>query len=266
MIYMAFLFFTFLVLLLAFYHWQFYMVFTPTFHKERELGVNSSLLYMQTEDGIELEGVIYEPQNPRATLLVFVGRSHDAVALINKLSQAYPHSRVVAFNYRSYGKSGGVINEKNLLSDGLKIAKLVQKNYGDFYLLGYSLGSNMAAYVARKQTVKGLFLVGAFDSIASLAKSKFVDRSFFPMVDLSKIFRYKLTTGEYVSTVNTKTYLFVSKDDEVTYIENARVLQKKVKNLDYYVELEGLNHKEILWARAVTDKINEVLNSETTTK
>jgi hypothetical protein len=263
---MAFLFFTFLVLLFAFYQWQFYMVFTPTYHKEREFGEHSSLLAIYTEDGVELEGAIYEPKEPLSTLLVFVGRSHDAVALINKLSQAYPSLRIVAFNYRSYGKSGGKINEKNMLSDGLKIAELVQKNYGDFYILGYSLGTNIAAYVASKKSTKGLFLVGAFDSIASLAKSKFIDRSFFPMINLSKIFRYKFRTGKYVALVNAKTYLFVSKSDAVTYIENARVLQKKVKNLEYYRELDGLSHKEILWDRAVIDKINEVIKNETTTK
>ncbi|MDQ7068635.1 MAG: hypothetical protein Q9M40_12030 [Sulfurimonas sp.] len=103
------------------------------------------------------------------------------------------------FNYRSYGKSKGKINEKNIHSDALKIAELVEKNYGSFYLLGYSLGSSVAAYVSSHHKVKALFLVGAFDSIASLAKSKFVDRGKFPNVNLSSIFRYKFRTGEICS-------------------------------------------------------------------
>jgi len=261
MIYIAFLIFTIFVLLLAFYQWQFYMVFSPIYHREGTLNERCSILTMTTDDGVELEGAIYEPLNATNTLLIFVGRSHDAVGIINKLSLTYPRSRVVAFNYRSYGKSEGKINEKNMFSDGVKIAQLVQKNYGDFYLLGYSIGSSVASNVATKVKVKSLFLIGAFDSIASLAKSKFVDRGYFPQIDLSSVFRYKFRTGDSVQSVESPTYLFVSKDDKTTYINNARILKEKVKNLALYRELEQLDHKEILWDKEVTDTINELINA-----
>jgi hypothetical protein len=236
------------------------MIFSPTYYREGELCSECSLLSITSDDGVELEGAIYEPANATNTLLIFVGRSHDAVGIINRLGRTYPKSRVLAFNYRSYGKSQGKISEQNMFSDGRKIAQLVQKNYGDFYLLGYSIGSSVASYVASKEKVKALFLIGAFDSIASLAKSKFVDRGFVPMIDLSSVFRYKFRTGVYVSSIEAKTYLFVSRDDETTYIDNARALKEKVANLAFYLELDGLSHKEILWDERVTDKINEVIN------
>ncbi len=260
MIYIAFLTLTFLILVLAFYQWQYYMVFSPTYYREELMCEQCSILSMTTDDGITLEGAIYEPLTATNTLLIFVGRSHDAVGIINKLAFTYPTSRVVAFNYRSYGKSEGRINEKNLQNDALKIAELVEKNYGEFYLLGYSLGSSIAAFLAAKRQVKALFLVGAFDSIASLAKSKFVDRGYIPYINLAAVFRYKFRTGDFVSEVDSDTYLFVSVDDETTYIQNARDLKERVKNLEFYMELDGLNHKEILWDEKVTAKINEVLN------
>jgi len=261
MIYIAFLIFTFTILFFAFYQWQFYMIFSPTYHREGALCEKCSLISMTTDDAVQLEGAIYEPLNATNTLLVFVGRSHDAVGIINKLSTTYPHSRVVAFNYRSYGKSEGKINEKNMFSDGVKIAQLIQKNYGDFYLVGYSIGSSVASYVATKVKVNSLFLIGAFDSIASLAKSKFVDKGYVPYINLSHVFRYKFRTGVYVQSIDSDTYLFVSKSDETTYIENARELKGKIKNLKLYVELDGLNHKEILWDKEVIDTINKVINA-----
>lgn len=260
MIYIAFLIFTFLILAFAFYEWQFYMVFTPTYYREGKLCTQCSVLSMTTDDGVELEGAMYEPSNAIHTLLFFAGRSHDGVGIINKLAATYPTTRLIVFNYRSYGKSEGKVNEKNILSDGVKIAELVEKNYGSFYLLGYSLGSSVASYVAKHHNVKALFLIGAFDSIASLAKSKFVDRSFFPYINLSNVFRYKFRTGENMQEVDAPTYLFVSKDDEVTYIQNARELKTKVKNLVFYQELTALTHKEILWDENVTNKINEVMS------
>jgi len=257
MIYIAFIIFTLFILAFAFYQWQYFMVFSPTFYREEDLCEQCSILSITTKDKKELEGALYEPQNSLNTLLVFVGRSHDAVALINKLAQTYPSTRIITFNYRSYGRSQGKISEKNLYEDALLIGELVQKNYGDFYLLGFSLGSSIAAYLASKHSVKALFLLGAFDSIASLAKGKFVQRSFFPNIDLSSVFRYKFRTIDYVQNVDAPTCLFVSKDDETTYIENARALKEKIKNLQLYKELDKLSHKEILWDDSVIHTISK---------
>ena len=256
MIYIVFFLFTFLILFVAFYQWQYFMIFSPTYIKERQLCVKCGILSIKTDDDVELEGAVYEPENAVTTLLVFVGRSHDAVALMNKLSEVYRDVRVIAFNYRGYGKSGGVANEKNILEDGLKIAQLVQKHYGDFYLLGFSLGSNVATFVAKQHSVKALFLVGAFDSITSLSIAKYPKLCVF-----KKLLRYKFPTDEYIEDVKVKTYLFVSRDDETIPLKNAQNLKKSVKNLVFYSEFEGLSHKELLWDLKVTNQINRVIKN-----
>ncbi|WP_297485590.1 alpha/beta fold hydrolase [Sulfurimonas sp.] len=256
MIYVVFFLFTFLILFVAFYQWQYFMIFSPTYIKERRLCDKCELLSIKTDDGIELEGAVYEPANAGRTLLVFVGRSHDAVALMGRLSEVYKNVRVIAFNYRGYGKSGGVANEKNILSDGLKIAQLVQKHYGDFYLLGFSLGSNVAAFVAKKHNTKALFLVGAFDSVTALSKEKYPK-----LCCIEKLLRYKFPTDEYLQDVTAKTYLFVSSNDETIPLKNAQNLKESVKNLALYSELEGLSHKELLWDSKVTNKINKVIEN-----
>jgi pimeloyl-ACP methyl ester carboxylesterase len=252
MIYVVFLIFTFAILSFAFYQWQFFMVFSPTYYRSGELGDEFEILSITTEDGVELEGVVYEPQHPRATLLFFAGRSHDGVGLIDRLASFYPDVRIISFNYRSYGRSGGNISEKNLLNDGVHIAKLVQKNYGDFYLLGFSIGSSIVSFVATKVKTKGVFLIGAFDSIISLAKHKY---KFVP----SQFLRYRFETIKYVKDIDAKTYLFVSRDDEITYIDNARKLKNSIKNLEFYKEFDNLSHKELLWHEDVIEKINGVL-------
>jgi pimeloyl-ACP methyl ester carboxylesterase len=252
MIYIAFIIFTLLILLFVFYQWQYFMIFSPVYYRDEPLCELCTPLGIVTDDGVELEGVVYEPKAPRATLLVFVGRSHDALGLINRFVKLYPKIRVITFNYRSYGKSGGVASEKNFLRDGVKIAQLVQKNYGNFYLLGFSIGSSVAAYVASKVHVKGLFLIGAFDSIASLTQKKFG-------INLKGMLRYSFNTKDFIQNVDADTYLFVSRDDEITYIENARALKDVVPHLAYYVEFDGLHHKEMLWDERVVEKIREVI-------
>ncbi|SFV69221.1 Bem46 protein [hydrothermal vent metagenome] len=229
------------------------MIFSPLYYREEPLCDSCTPLSIMTDDGVELEGVVYTPKEYKNRVLVFVGRNHDAVGVINRFANLYSKTQIITFNYRSYGKSGGVASEKNFLQDGLHIAKLVQKNYGDFYLLGFSIGSNVAAYVAANIPTKGLFLIGAFDSIGSLAQRK------FGIKFSSAMLRYKFNTKDFVQKVEAPTYLFVSKTDEIAYIENARNLKQKIKNLKYYAEFDDLTHKELLWDRGVVAKIKEVV-------
>ena len=238
---------------------QFFMLFSPTHYRDEELDDDFEMLSVFTDDGVELEGVVYEPRElyrrlPTidSTLLFFGGREHDTVGLIKRLSKNYPHTRIITFNYRSYGNSGGKINEKNILSDGLKVAEVVKKNYGDFYVLGYSIGSSVASYVASKMSVKGVFLVGSFDSIKELAHKKYGKL-------FSLLLRYKFNNKYFVKYIDAKTHVFVSTHDEVAYIQNSRNLKKHVKNLALYKELENLSHKELLWDDEVVSEIKEIL-------
>lgn len=53
MIYIAFLFLTFIILIYAFYEWQYHMIFTPTLHRESELDDDFEMLSIENEDGIK---------------------------------------------------------------------------------------------------------------------------------------------------------------------------------------------------------------------
>jgi len=253
MIYLIFLFVILLILLFAFYQWQYFMIFTPVYYRKEGICEKCEYLSSVTSDGIELEGVVYEPTNPKATLLFFGGRSDDSVALVNKLAQHYKEVRIVSFNYRSYGRSQGVANEENLFQDGLHVAHLIQKHYGDFYTLGFSLGSSVATYVASQHPTKALFLLGAFDSIASLVKQKY--KISLP----SWLIRYKFETQHYIQKVKAPVCLFASKNDAITYIENTHYLKNYIVNLLCYEEFEGLAHKELLCYDKVVQKVKKVI-------
>jgi len=261
MLYILFILFTFTVLILFLYQIQYFLLFSPTYYKREKLGSEFEELIVETDDKILLEGIIYNPNflsnNQKITIptiLFFAGRSHDSVALIQKLATAFPTTKIVTFNYRSYGQSKGNINEKNIFNDASQIASLVKKNYGNFYIVGFSIGSSVASYVASKHENLGVFLIGAFDSITLLAKKKYG----LPLL-FSHFFRYKFDNIKIVKLIDSNTYIFVSKDDTITYIQNARNLKKNIKNLTYYVEFKNVSHQELLWDDRVILKINSVL-------
>ena len=99
MIYIIFLFITAIILAIGFYQWQYFLIFSPSMYRDEELDDNFELLSVITDDGIELEGVVYEPTDLyrklptiNSTLLFFAGRSHDSVGLIKRLSTMFPHA------------------------------------------------------------------------------------------------------------------------------------------------------------------------------
>lgn len=141
-----------------------------------------------------------------------------------------------------------------MFADALHVAQIVKKNYGEFYLLGFSLGSSLASYVASKMKVQGVFLIAAFDSIALVSKNRFG-------FSLPKwLVRYKFPTIEFVKNIDAPTYLYVSKDDEIAYIQNGKNLSKNIKNLGYYKEYNNLSHKELLWDEEVINHIRSVFS------
>lgn len=252
MFYAMFLLITFLVLAFSFYHFQYHMMFTPKYYRSSELDDRFEILNITTNDGTSLEGVVYEDKDPKATILFFPGRSYDAVGLIEKMSCAYDDIRIVTFNYRSYGKSEGKVDEKNIFTDALYVTQKIKEKYGDIYVAGFSLGSSVASFVTSKEVVKGVFLIGIYDSIAGLTKIKYG-------INLSLISRYKFDNKVFVSDIDSDTYIFVSKADEVTYIQSARELKKYVKNLVFYHEFERLTHNDLLCNKDIINKIKEIV-------
>lgn len=78
-------------------------------------------------------------------------------------------------------------------------------------------------------------------------------------INIPFLVRYKFDSSSYVKEIEYPTYLFASKSDEMTYIQNTRKLKQNVKNLTLYKELDNLSHKDLLWNKELTDEINGVI-------
>jgi len=234
------------------YQVQYFVLFSPRYSREQVCDERCEILSITSDDGVELEGAIYRREDAKSIILFFGGREQDSVGLINRLAQRHKNSTIITFNYRSYGRSKGSLSEQNIFSDALKISQIVYKNYGSFYILGYSLGASVALYVASKIESRGVILVGAFDSLASLAKQKF-------RVNISWFLKYKFDNIEFLKSVDAKVYIFASTADEVVSGESSQNLKKGVKNLGFFKNVEDLSHRELFWSDEACQDINEIL-------
>jgi len=233
------------------------MLFSPVYYREDEMlhtfPSPFRALELAVDADVILEGMLYEPISFKQTVLYFGGKEQDSVGLLVKLAQHYPHTRFVTFNYRGYGKSGGKPSQDFLYQDALAIFDYTQTHFGVDGVMGYSLGSSVASYLCSKRESPWLVLIAAFDSIKELALHHY-------KMHFSFLARHPFNTRFHVQNIKAPLYLFVSLDDVVVPIHNARNLSENVKNLVLYKEFSGYNHDEILFSDEVVTSLKEGLN------
>lgn len=103
-------------------------------------------------------------------LIYFGGNAEDVAGNIDTFSSAFPRHSLYLVNYRGYGGSSGRPSEKALLADALTVHDHLQSQYPWISVIGRSLGSGVAVYLASERPVTKLVLVTAYDSLVNVAR------------------------------------------------------------------------------------------------
>jgi hypothetical protein len=106
-------------------------------------------------------------------LVYFGGNAEDVAGSIDEFSAAFPRHSLYLVNYRGYGGSSGHPTEQGLFEDALAVYEFAKERHSEVSVMGRSLGSGVAVYVASQRQVSRLVLVTAFDSMANVAKAHF---------------------------------------------------------------------------------------------
>jgi uncharacterized protein len=85
----------------------------------------------------------------------------------------------LAFDYRGFPASPGILNQDNVLKDAIAAFAFAQNKGFPLVIWGRSLGTGPATYVASQRDAKALLLETPFDSAVAVAK----DRYWFLPVD-----------------------------------------------------------------------------------
>ena len=158
------------------------------------------------------------------------------------------------FDYRGYGKSGGKISsQEQLYADADLMMEPVLREYdaGEVAVVGYSVGSGLAARTAQKYGAKRLVLIAPYFSLEDLAREK------MPFVPKFLI-KYKIPTFEFVGDFGGPVTIFHGEHDELIGVDNSRRLLKFLKPGDKIYELNA-GHNDILALGELWGKLGEKL-------
>jgi hypothetical protein len=169
-------------------------------------------------------------------------------------------------NYRGFGNSTGRPSEKSLLSDALAlIDHCVEKFHASpsrIVLIGRSLGSSVASYVASQRQVGGLILITPFDRLSNAAtslrpmlpfkRSSFYCRlldlttSIYPLIPL-KFCTNIFTTSKYLSNVHLPILVLAAEKDGVVPKKSLDSLISAYKNQITVVTVPRTSHDDVNW-------------------
>jgi pimeloyl-ACP methyl ester carboxylesterase len=113
-------------------------------------------------DGARLQGWLLNGGQTKA-LLYYGGNAESVEYNLDQFRSLLPDYSVYLIPYRGYGPSSGSPSEKKLYTDALQVYDAVQGQYAEVALMGRSLGSGVATFVASRREVTRLVLVTPYD-------------------------------------------------------------------------------------------------------
>ena len=224
-----------------------------------ELPPAAERLEVTSPDGIRLAGVRLHrtgaPAKRGPILLGFPGNAWNADAMALTLHQLLPDHEVVVFHYRGYRPSGGRPSGNALLADSLTVFDHLQQELGPgpVVAVGVSIGSPVAAYLARERPLAGLVLITPFDSLVELA------RDHYPWVPVRLLLRHRMPTIDFVRDISTPTAMIVAGSDTVVPPKRSEALRRAVRNLVLDRAIEDAGHNDLYDRPAFTTAIREAL-------
>jgi len=190
-------------------------------------------------DDMRLNGWMLNKGQPKA-LIYYGGNAESVEANIPFFEAVLSGYTVYLIPYRGYGNNAGTPAEQVLYSDAVQIYTTIKDQHDSVSLMGRSLGSGIATYVAANRQVDKLILVTPFDSIENVAKD------IYWMFPVSLMITDKFTSSERVKDITAQTYIFIAENDRV--IPRARTDQLIAQFTDQLVEVivvTGAGHNTI---------------------
>jgi fermentation-respiration switch protein FrsA (DUF1100 family) len=180
--------------------------------------------------------------SPAPALIYFGGRSEE-VSWISKELAAISGVHSVFLNYRGYGGSQGCPSEQALLSDALMLYDWVSSQAAvdphRVGLIGRSLGSGIAAYVASERPAAGVILITPYDSVVEIARRR------FPYCATQLLLKHRFDALRYARQARAPALVLLAESDTVIPREHALLLIQAWAGEKRVFIIPATNHSDI---------------------
>lgn len=195
-----------------------------------------------TEDGDVLRGwfIRASGNGPRPLLIYFGGNADEVTSNAPLFGSMLKGWSLLLVNYRGFGQSTGKPSEDALFRDALLLYDMFATRSdvrpGSVVIMGRSLGTGVAVYLASERPAKGVLLASPYDSITSLA------RMYHPGVP-SFLVKHKFDSISRAPGVSAPVLVAMGTEDGIIPPEYSIRLARAWGGRAELLELEGGTHK-----------------------
>ena len=180
---------------------------------------------------------------PRQIWFMLQGNGGEAASRLPLINDINPRDAFYILEYPGYGQREGKPTQKNLNAVALQAYQILVQKYGadKITLLGESLGSGVASYLASQQPAPArVVLVVPYDDITDVAQEA------LPWLPAKLIMLDRWNNIEALSKYSGKIYIFGARNDTLIPVHHARNLAQKFPHA-HYTELDAGHNS---WSKA----------------
>ena len=198
---------------------------------------------LRAADGTKLYGWFARYAQDRAPLVIYFGGNAEEISWFVGESWRLGGWSMLAINYRGYGRSQGDPGEKALFADALAVYEHAvarpDVDPGRIVLMGRSLGSGVAVYLASQRPVAGVLLVTPFDSLVE------VGAGLYPFLPVRSILRHRFDSLSLAPSVKAPALMIAGGRDTIVPAHHARRLYEAWGGPREWVELPEAGHNDL---------------------
>jgi len=194
---------------------------------------------IKTQDNISLNGLLFKADSSKGLIFYLHGNA-GSLSSWGDVAKTYTDLTYDLFmlDYRGYGKSEGSISSQGQLFKDIQQAyDELKKKYSEdkIIVLGYSIGTGLAAKLASTNNPRLLILQAPYYSLTDMM------RHTYPIIP-TFILKYKLETNEFIKDCKMPIVDFHGNQDEVIYYGSSLKLKELFNKSDTLITLNGQKH------------------------
>ena len=191
-------------------------------------------------NGEEFNTIVLNQGQKRA-IIYFGGNGESVVYNSKKFMKNFPNHTLYLVDYAGYGWSSGSPTQNGIFQNALHLYEHIESKHNSISLIGRSLGSGVASYVASKKKVEKLALITPFDSLKNVAQKM------YPIYPIGLILKDHYNSVEYLQHKKVNNILIVmAKEDKLIPNQHSYTLAKSLPKDEVKVEvIEGAEHNSI---------------------
>ena len=196
---------------------------------------------IQSKEG-NLNGLLF-PSDSSKGLIFYLHGNAGSLKNWSKVANLYTqlHYSVFILDYPGYGKSEGNIYSKTELFNAIQAAyDEMKKRFSEdsIIVLGYSIGTGLAAHLAATNHPKLLILQAPYYSLTDMMRHN------YPIIP-TFLLKYNFQTNEYLHDCKMPVVIFHGDKDEVIYYSSSLKLKAEFKKGDTLITLKDQGHNGI---------------------